>query len=148
MKQLPIVILILSACFVSSAWSQSGCKANTPWAEFHLQNMRRWNPCEKEINVENVVNLRLKWAFKTQPRLQGVFSSPAVANGVLYVGAGDNNVYGLNAATGNAFGMYTTPSSIHSSPAVANEGVYIGSDDGTVYLVERRQENRPWRARR
>ena len=29
-----------------------------------------------------------------------VYSSPAVANGVVYVGSEDANIYGLNAATG------------------------------------------------
>jgi eukaryotic-like serine/threonine-protein kinase len=33
-------------------------------------------------------------------RLSAVFSSPAVVNGVVYVGSDDHNVYALNATTG------------------------------------------------
>ena len=35
-------------------------------------------------------------------------SSPAVANGVVYVGSDDGNVYALNAATGAELWSYTT----------------------------------------
>ena len=54
----------------------------------------RWNPCEKVLNVNNVGNLRLKWSYTTGVV---VYSSPAVANGVVYVGSDDDNVYALNA---------------------------------------------------
>jgi len=58
-----------------------------------------------------------------------VFSSPAVANGTVYVGSEDNNVYALNATTGAKVWSFTTGSSVYSSPAVANGVVYVGSDD-------------------
>ena len=38
----------------------------------------------------------------------GVDSSPAVANGVVYVGSDDNNTYALNATTGAKLWNYTT----------------------------------------
>jgi outer membrane protein assembly factor BamB len=52
--------------------------------------MQRWNPCEKVLNVRNVGKLSLKWSYSTNYL---VYSSPAVANGVLYVGSRDNHVY-------------------------------------------------------
>jgi len=57
----------------------------------------------------------------------GGFSSPAVANGVVYVGG--SKVYALNAATGTKLWNYTTaiPYRISSSPAVANGVVYVGA---------------------
>ena len=39
-----------------------------------------------------------------------VHSSPAVANGVVYVGSDDGNVYALNASTGAKLWSYTTGS--------------------------------------
>ena len=62
-----------------------------------------------------------------------VYSSPAVANGVVYVGSDDGNVYALNASTGAKLWSYTTGSYVDSSPAVANGVVYVGSSDGNVY---------------
>ena len=63
-------------------------------------------------------------------------SSPAVANGVVYFGSDDNNVYALNANTGAKLWSYATGSlAVASSPAVANGVVYVGSDDHNVYAL-------------
>ncbi len=63
-----------------------------------------------------------------------VYSSPAVANGVVYVGS-YGNVYALNASTGARLWTYTTGNIVYSSPAVANGVVYVGSDDKNVYAL-------------
>src|SRR5438105_3675813 len=60
-------------------------------------------------------------------------SSPAVANGVVYIGSGDHKVYALNATTGAKLWSYTTGGEGGSSPAVVNGVVYIGSGGGNVY---------------
>jgi len=59
-----------------------------------------------------------------------------VANGVVYVGSDDNNVYALKASTGAKLWTYTTSSGVLSSPAVANGVVYVGSDDDNVYALD------------
>jgi len=48
------------------------------------------------LGVKNVAGLQLKWSYTTR---NFVLSSPAVANGVVYVGSYDRNVYSLNAST-------------------------------------------------
>jgi outer membrane protein assembly factor BamB len=75
-----------------------------------------------------------------------VFSSPAVANGVVYVGSEDGKLYAFNAAgTTNCSGAPKTCSplwsasagtSVDSSPAVANGVVYVGSIDGNMYAFD------------
>jgi hypothetical protein len=72
-----------------------------------------------------------------------VFSSPAVANGVVYVGSNDHNLYAFDAAgVTNCSGTPTTCTPllaattggfVTSSPAVANGVVYAGSDDHKLY---------------
>ncbi len=42
------------------------------------------------LSVKNVGNLGLMWSHTTGGY---VYSSPAVANGMVYVGSGDGNVY-------------------------------------------------------
>ena len=77
------VVSILCACFVPVAWGQNPtCGVHTPWAEFLRRNMMRWNPCERLLNVNNVGSVTLKWSHAT-----GTFvsSSPAVANGIVYL---------------------------------------------------------------
>ena len=74
----------------------------------------------------------VRWTYATGGYVE---SSPAVADGTVYVGSDDNNVYALNAATGHVLWTYTTGSEINSSPAVANGTVYTGSEDDKVYAL-------------
>ena len=63
------------------------------------------------------------------------FSSPAVANGVVYVGSDDSNLYALDAVTGVKLWNYTTGWVVRTSPVVANGVVYFGSYDKNVYAL-------------
>jgi outer membrane protein assembly factor BamB len=131
MKHIRTLVLILFACFVSVAWGQAPAgKCYNSWAQFHRYNMYRWNRCEKVLNVNNVGNLSLKWSYATGGAVQ---SSPAVANGVVYIGSDDFKVYALNAKTGAKLWSYLTGNKVDSSPAVSNGVVYVGSEDGKVY---------------
>jgi outer membrane protein assembly factor BamB len=69
-------------------------------------------------------------------------SSPAVANGVVYVGSDDNKLYAFDA---DGCGAATCPplwstsaasGDIDSSPAVANGVVYVGSDDDNLHAFD------------
>ena len=71
------------------------------------------------------------WSYPTGASVNT--SSPAVANGVVYVGSEDRSVYALNASTGAKLWSYPTRGWVRSSPAVANGAVYVGSDDGKLY---------------
>jgi len=100
MNRISRVALILFACFASVAWGQQRtAKCSNSWSEFLRPNMERWNPCEKVLNVNNVGSLSLKWRHKIGS-VRFSSSSPAVVNGVVYVGSADENVYALNASTG------------------------------------------------
>jgi len=72
----------------------------------------------------------LFWQYTPNGNIE---SSPAVANGVVYFGADDFNLYALDAGSGALLWNYTTGSPVKSSPAVANGVVYVGSDDGSLY---------------
>jgi outer membrane protein assembly factor BamB len=58
-----------------------------------------------------------------------VLSSPAVANGIVYVGSNSGAIYALDASSGNLLWLYQTGGAIYSTPAVANGVVYTGSWD-------------------
>jgi len=66
----------------------------------------------------------LKWVNST---LGNVQSSPAVANGVVFVGSNDYNITAWNATTGIMLWNFTTADDVGSSPAVANGIVYVAS---------------------
>ena len=60
-------------------------------------------------------------------------SSTAIANGCIYVGSTDSNVYCLSSATGSLIWSFETGYIVDSSPAVANGKVFVGSMDFKVY---------------
>ena len=62
------------------------------------------------------------------------FSSPAIgADGTIYIGSEDNNLYAFN-PDGSLQWQYLTSGSIDSSPAIAADGtIYVGSDDHYLY---------------
>src|SRR4030042_4567440 len=70
-----------------------------------------------------------QWIFTTS---SDAFSSPAVADGKLYIGASDGRVYCLNAATGALIWSYKTGRQA-GSPPVAVGRVDLGSWDDKVY---------------
>ena len=88
----------------------------------------------------------LLWSFQTgqslstlQPYKRGgsdVNSSPAVANGVVYVGASDGVLYALSLKDGKRLGSYTIGAPIASSPTISGGRLYIGAYDGNVYAFE------------
>jgi outer membrane protein assembly factor BamB len=74
----------------------------------------------------------------------GWCDSPAVANGVVYVGTGDGNVTALNASTGALIWTNKTNAPVYSSPAFADGRVYVGSGDIYPYYWEGSYQARRW----
>jgi len=58
-----------------------------------------------------------------------------VANGVVYVGSHDGNLYALDANSGAERWHFPTKALVGSSPTVGDGVVYFGSDDGGLYAV-------------
>lgn len=63
------------------------------------------------------------WTFTTGGAVE---TSPAVVDGIVYVGSDDGYVYALNAANGSLIWKYNTYGPVQSSPAVVDGVVYIG----------------------
>src|SRR5262245_62109692 len=64
------------------------------------------------------------WKFKTGGK---VFSSPTLADGVVYVGSADRYLYALRATDGTLVWKFATGLAISSSPAVSDGLVYVTS---------------------
>src|SRR5581483_10769843 len=84
----------------------------------------------------------IKWAADVGG--DAAWSSPAVANGVVIVGAGDGNIYSFDVATGARRWATQTGKYIDSSPAVANGVVYIGSQDFNLWAVRASDGKKLW----
>ncbi len=86
-------------------------------------------------NTNGPLTNNTAWIYTTGG---SIHSSPAVADGIVYVGSGmpDNRVYALNANNGIQIWNYTTGSTVFSSLAVADGIVYVdSSDDKNVYAL-------------
>ena len=87
--------------------------------------------------------LRPPWTASTG---NVVFSSPAVSNGVVYVGSWDDNLYAFDAAGHlNCSGtpkicapLWRDPTGgpVSASPVIANNVIYVGSDDDKLYAFD------------
>jgi outer membrane protein assembly factor BamB len=84
----------------------------------------------------------LKWKFKTNGK---IFSSPAVCNGVAYIGSEDHNLYAIDTKTGKNLWTFITGGAIDSSPTVYNNVVYFGSYDGYYYAVDAANGKMIWK---
>ncbi len=84
-----------------------------------------------------------RWYFATVGPVY--HSSPVVANGAVYVGSKDGNVYAVDARTGVEQWHVTTGKAVYASPAVVDGVVYIGSTDGFLYALDATTGEQRWR---
>src|SRR6185436_2679021 len=90
---------------------------------------------EKKFEAKNLHGLPP--AAQTIPDAWDLFlSSPAVANGKVYFGSGDGNVYAVDAKSGLLQWKFATKDVVHASPAVVAGTVYIGSWDSNLYALD------------
>ena len=104
------------------------------WSQFRFVPCHTGlNPYQNVLSPTTVGSLELLWKFKTGSTVD---SSAAVANGIVYVGSDDGNLYALDASTGALVWKYPTGPVEYSSPAVVNGMVYIGSFDHNLYALD------------
>ena len=72
-------------------------------------------------------------------------SSPVVAQGTVYFGSGDGNLYALDATSGELRWKFPTGDVVHSSPAYADGVLYFGSWDSFFYAVDAATGKEKWR---
>lgn len=83
---------------------------------------------------------KLCWRYKVGP----VLSSPAVKNGILYIGSLDHLLTALDAFTGRFMWKFAAKGPIACSPAVDDQGVVIGDESGSVYALDALSGVRKW----
>jgi outer membrane protein assembly factor BamB len=84
----------------------------------------------------------LAWRAPTEG---DVISSPAVANGAVYVGSGDGSLYALDLATGARRWRYEAGSAVTSSPAVGGGLIFAAARDRSIFAVDATSGVRRWR---
>ena len=123
------------------AFVLSGCGGQSQDAPMFRANPARTGvfPSDGPTTLSELV-----WKFKTDVRNVWFGSSPAIADGVVYVGSEDGRLYALDARTGQEKWSFQTFQSVVSSPAVAGGMIYIGSFDGRLYALDARTGQEKW----
>jgi PQQ-dependent dehydrogenase (methanol/ethanol family) len=88
----------------------------------------RYSPLQ-QISTANVASLKLKWVFPIS--YFGLETTPLAAGGVLYV-TGPNQVFALDAVTGNALWHYSRP----ASPGLLGDSM-LGTNRGVAILRDK-----------
>jgi outer membrane protein assembly factor BamB len=95
-----------------------------------------------------------RWHWPTGEEVSPTIrSTPALGDGILYVGAMDGSLYALDTNTGSQLWSVKTGSAIRSHPLVYKEAasdpgtVYFGSDDDYLYAIDARTGEVKWKYR-
>lgn len=91
--------------------------------------------------LETTGGIKPVWTFKCEDELRG---TPTFHKGSLYIGSYDNNLYAVNADTGDFIWKYPAEGGIVSKPAVADGNVYFGSEDRRLHVVSARTGQTIW----
>ena len=107
----------------------------TNWAQFHFDAVNSGlNPYENVISAAKVSGLTTAWSKKS---IGSVASSPAVYNGVVYVGAEFGGLNAYRATSGTLLWTGATAAGINkSSPAVVKGVVYVAAEDNKLYAFK------------
>ncbi len=131
------IVAFIGACLLAGGTfalpaSAAGPAADVNWTQFRFnQNHTGFNPFETVLNAHNVPSLTVAW--QAQLGMLVDFSSPAVVDGVVYIGSTDGRLWAYP-STGCGQSLCTSPlwtsvslAQIVDSPTVANGVVYVGS---------------------
>lgn len=98
---------------------------------------------QDEWDEASAGGIQALWSFRCEDEIR---SSPACHEGVVYVGARDNNLYAIDAKNGEFKWKYPTEEAIVSSPIVAQAEnlVLFGSMDHMLYALDARLGQLTW----
>lgn len=86
--------------------------------------------------------LELLWKFETEGP---ILSSAVIADGKVFFGADDFNVYALNFESGEKVWEYKTEAPVEAPPMYLDGTIYIGSTDNYLYSLNARDGSLNWK---
>jgi outer membrane protein assembly factor BamB len=101
-----------------------------------------FNPDEHVLSATNVSRLALAWSAPTKGAIFS--SSPAAANGLIFVGSQDKKLYAFDATTGKVKWSAPTGNVIFSSPAIADGLIFISCNDKKLYAFDAASGQMRW----
>ncbi|HEU6439818.1 MAG TPA: PQQ-binding-like beta-propeller repeat protein [Terriglobales bacterium] len=146
-----LAIALMPATAIAAA-TQPHVASSSDWTQFHNGPTHGgYNTAETILSASSVPHLALAWKgavnpYESDPTYRIIESSPAIANGVVYIGSRNSGklfAYAVNCATGGGTcsPLWTASTDnwwISSSPAVYNGEVYVGGagPNGHLYAFD------------
>lgn len=131
---------------VAMYWRYTASPAPQNFAAPAIVGNTVYYACRDRLYALDAETGRVIWRYPTDQPLNAQFrSTPAVADGIVYVGATDGNLYALSATSGNLLWSFRTQGAVLSPPTVAGDVVYFGSADGRVYAINAKTGEPIWR---
>jgi len=84
----------------------------------------------------------LVWKFKTDREIK---SSPAIYDGLVFIGSSDANIYAIDLENGRQVWAYQTGDAVETSPCVVEGLVFIGSSDNFLYALDAKTGKLRWK---
>jgi outer membrane protein assembly factor BamB len=123
-------VLLWLAFFLPFAFAAVNDSASPDWPMFRHDPDHTGYTTTAGPTTPNVL-----WSFST--RGNPVTSSPAVADGRLYVGSENGNIYCLDAKTGRQIWLnFKIDSATRSTPAISNGFLYICDSNDLFYCID------------
>jgi outer membrane protein assembly factor BamB/tRNA A-37 threonylcarbamoyl transferase component Bud32 len=95
----------------------------------------------RPVSTAPVGGVKPIWSFKCEDEIRG---APLVAEGTVYIGCYDNNLYALNAGDGKFQWKYATDGGVVSRPAIYEGHIFFGSQDQRLHVVNGRSGKVVW----
>ncbi len=127
-KTKPALIILCLVVLVLVQTALPTVQAANVWSMFRHD----LNHTGQAVTYETTNSAQLLWRYPTN---RGIYSSPAVADGRLFVGSRDSQVYCINVSNGMPIWRRALGWEIWSSPAIDQKRVYVGIDNGSVYAL-------------
>ena len=124
--------------------SPDAVEASWPEFGFDAANSRA-NPHEVVVGVDNVGDLTEKWEVEG---LEGVTATPAVVDGVVYVGDFTGSVRAFDAETGDeVWATQLETGAVYGTPAITDDRVFAGDQSGFLHALDRETGEVLWTER-
>ena len=99
---------------------------------------------DNDVYALDAATGEVRWRYTTG---YGVYSSPTVVEGVVYIGSNDGYLYALHGGSGELHWRYFTAGPVESSPTVVDGVVYVGSGDGHLHALDADNGDLLWQAK-
>lgn len=105
--------------------------------------LNRLSPQATRTPVTTLFTTTIKplWTFKCEDEIRG---GPLYANGGVFFGCYDHNLYSLDASTGDFRWKFPTHGGVVSKPVLVDDRLLFGSEDKSVYAIQSTTSEKIW----